>query len=155
MDAKQKRALGIRDKSARPKVEPAHKFDLWSIDDDSAPAEWIEEQKRLAKCCVSQDRMDSWSVRKSGRIEGLERVAGVDASFFPDGVHAVVAVAVLSFPKLELVYQRCVTMRLTVPYVPGFLAFREAPACAALLASLPEDVKPQAVFVSWCLKWMT
>lgn len=34
-----------------------------------------------------------------------------------------------------------------MPYVPGFLAFREAPACAVLLKSLPSEVQPQVVLV--------
>jgi len=145
--AEDKRAMGIRDAPCKSGLHSAGDRDLWVVDAESAPEEWIEEQKRLAAMCVSEDSMGDWSIGKSGKIEGLQRVAGVDVSFFPDGEHAVVAVAVLSFPELELIHERCVTMRLTMPYVPGFLAFREAPACAALLVSLPEHVRPQAVLV--------
>lgn len=141
----QRKILGMR---AMPATHTsADDGNLWSVRQESAPEEWIAEQKRLAKLCVTEDRTGSWSIGKKGAIEGLERVAGVDVSFFPDKEHAVVTVAVLSFPKLELVYERCVTMRLTMPYVPGFLAFREAPACAALLDSLPAEIRPQAVLV--------
>lgn len=129
------------------KAEAPREEDLWSINSVTAPKEWEVEQQRLAKLCVTEDRLKGWSVDKIGKISGLERIAGVDVSFFPDGEHAVVAVAVLSYPALDVIYERCVTMRLSMPYVPDFLAFREAPACAALLASLPEDMRPQAVFV--------
>mmetsp|Transcript_51381 Transcript_51381/g.130655 ORF Transcript_51381/g.130655 Transcript_51381/m.130655 type:complete len:121 (-) Transcript_51381:13-375(-) len=39
-------------------------------------------------------------------IRGLERLAGVDLSFFPDNRHAVAAVVVLSFPSLEAASSR-------------------------------------------------
>jgi len=97
--------------------------------------------------CVQEDRLGSWSVDEHGQIGDLERVAGVDISLFPDQEHAVVAVVVLSYPKLEVVYERCVTVKLCIPYIPGFLAFREAPSCAALLMGLPQDVRPQAILV--------
>ena len=32
-------------------------------------------------------------------------MAGVDVSFFPDGIHAVAAVVVLSYPDMEVLYE--------------------------------------------------
>jgi len=125
---------------------PQHS-DSWAIIRHSAPKEWETEQRRLATLCVQEDRLGSWSVDEHGQIGDLERVAGVDISLFPDQEHAAVAVVVLSYPKLEVVYERCVTVKLCVPYIPGFLAFREAPSCTALLMGLPEDVRPQAILV--------
>jgi deoxyinosine 3'endonuclease (endonuclease V) len=125
---------------------PQH-LDSWAITRHSAPKEWETEQHRLATLCVQEDRLSSWSLDEYGNISGLERVAGVDVSLFPDQEHAAVAVVVLSYPELEVVYERCVTVKLCIPYIPGFLAFREAPSCAALLMGLPEDVRPQAILV--------
>lgn len=121
--------------------------DSWAITRHSAPKEWETEQCRLATLCVQEDRLSNWSVDEHGEINGLERVAGVDVSLFPDQEHAAVAVVVLSYPSLEVIYERCVTVKLCIPYIPGFLAFREAPSCAALLMGLPEDLRPQAILV--------
>lgn len=106
---------------------------------------WSAEQDRLAKMCVDTDQFD-WCVHGE-LIEGLRLVAGVDVSFFPDGVHAVAGVVVLSFPNLSVVYERCATFKLRVPYMPGFLAFREVPALKAMLDKIPEGSRPQAVLV--------
>lgn len=104
----------------------------------------------MAKLRVDADpwREDfGWSLCAcTNKIEGLERVAGVDLSVFPDQGHGVAAVVVLSFPALEVIYEKCVTVDITVPYIPGYLAFREVPAIAALLDAVPEAVRPQIVF---------
>lgn len=106
---------------------------------------WAAEQERLAKLCVRDDQLD-WTVY--GRfVSGLRHVAGVDVSFFPDGIHAVAAVVVLSFPNLEVLYEKCATFKLDVPYICGFLAFREVPALKSMLEAVPDDVKPQVVLV--------
>jgi deoxyinosine 3'endonuclease (endonuclease V) len=80
-------------------------------------------------------------------IHGLKHVAGVDVSFFPDGTHAVAAVVVISYPQMEVVYERCATFKLKVPYMAGFLAFREVPALKAMLEEVPSKWQPQAVLV--------
>ena len=49
--------------------------------------------------------------------------------------------------RLELLWHRSAAFRLSVPYVPGFLAFREVPALAQLLRHVPEALCPQAVLV--------
>mmetsp|Transcript_6718 Transcript_6718/g.16669 ORF Transcript_6718/g.16669 Transcript_6718/m.16669 type:complete len:415 (+) Transcript_6718:50-1294(+) len=106
---------------------------------------WAAEQERLSALCVDHDDLD-WDIHGPS-VGGLEHVAGVDVSFFPDRVHAVAAVVVLSYPDLELLYERCATFKLTVPYMPGFLAFREVPALKAMLERVPRRWRPQAVLV--------
>lgn len=104
----------------------------------------------MAKLRVDVDpwREDfGWSLSACGsKIDGLERVAGVDLSVFPDQGHGVAAVVILSFPALEVIYEKCVTVHITVPYIPSYLAFREVPAIAALLNAVPAALKPQIVF---------
>lgn len=55
-------------------------------------------------------------------------VAGVDMGFEEDYAISRAAVAVLSFPELQLVEHAIARRPTTFPYIPGFLSFREIPA---------------------------
>jgi deoxyribonuclease V len=57
----------------------------------------------------------------------VQYVAGVDVGFEQDYAISRAAVAVLSFPDLQLVEQAIARRPTTFPYVPGFLSFREVP----------------------------
>lgn len=60
--------------------------------------------------------------------EPIQYVAGVDMGFLEDGKMSRAAVAVLSFPDLQVI-ETSVAYRPTIfPYIPGFLSFREIPA---------------------------
>ena len=77
-------------------------------------------------------------VIRSGALEGVRYVAGVDCGFpsAHGGEVTRAAVAVLTYPGLVL-HERSVVERPTdFPYVPGFLSFREAPAVLEALARL-------------------
>lgn len=93
----------------------------WNV----SPQEAVAIQKRLADHVVS-----------SGTPTNITRVAGVDVGFESNGEITRAAVAVLSFPELELVesaISRCAT---TFPYIPGLLSFREIPAVLEAIAKL-------------------
>jgi deoxyribonuclease V len=64
----------------------------------------------------------------------VRTIAGADVGF-PDRSTVLAAVAVMTYPDLEVVETRVVARRCDFPYVPGLLAFREAPG---LLAALEE-----------------
>jgi deoxyribonuclease V len=66
----------------------------------------------------------------------VHTVAGVDVGFEDKGKTTRAAVAVLSFPQLELVEQAVIREATRFPYVPGYLSFREVPAILAALARL-------------------
>ncbi|MBX9699812.1 MAG: deoxyribonuclease V [Acetobacteraceae bacterium] len=70
----------------------------------------------------------------------VRRIAGVDISstrFDPANlVHA--AVVVLAWPDLTPVAQAAATQRATMPYIPGYLGFREVPALLAAWEGLAE-----------------
>lgn len=66
----------------------------------------------------------------------IRYVAGVDCGFEQDGTVTRAAVAVLSFPELELRDQAVVRRPTTFPYIPGFLSFRETPAVLDALDAL-------------------
>lgn len=75
-------------------------------------------------------------VEREDRLTPVRTVAGLDCGFEQDGTITRAAVAVLSFPELELVEQAIVRHPTSFPYVPGFLSFREAPAVLDALARL-------------------
>ena len=58
----------------------------------------------------------------------IQYVAGVDVGYKDGGETTQAAVAVLSFPDLQLKAQAIARRPTTFPYVPGFLSFREIPA---------------------------
>jgi deoxyribonuclease V len=55
-------------------------------------------------------------------------VAGADAAFDREGTRIGAVVVVMRFPDGEIVDIGQASRRVTMPYVPGFLAFREGPA---------------------------
>jgi deoxyribonuclease V len=85
--------------------------DAWKV----TPREGIEIQKRL-RSRVKR----AWD----GRAVGL--VAGADVHFPSKGAVRA-AVAILSYPALELVETSLYEGPCTFPYVPGLLSFREIP----------------------------
>lgn len=58
----------------------------------------------------------------------IQHVAGVDLGFLEDGKMSRAAVAVLSFPDLQIVETSLAYRPTSFPYIPGFLSFREIPA---------------------------
>jgi len=64
-------------------------------------------------------------------------IAGADMSI--DGDWGYGGVITYTFPRLEEIERRSVRMKLTFPYVPGLLAFREAPVLLAALALLSTE----------------
>jgi len=62
---------------------------------------------------------------RGGRVR---LVAGADFGYDRNERRIVAAVVVLSYPGLETVETASASRPLTMPYIPGFLAFREGPA---------------------------
>jgi deoxyribonuclease V len=69
------------------------------------------------------------------RLGQVRTVAGVDVAVQDDVARA--AVVVLSYPGLELLEVARAKRRVTFPYIPGLLAFREGPAVLAAWEKLP------------------
>lgn len=92
------------------------------------PAEAREIQLNLKEKVIRQDRLK----------KTLRYVAGVDVGFENSGEVTRAAVAVLSFPDLQL-YEYALARRVTsFPYVPGYLSFREIPAVLDALNSIKQ-----------------
>ena len=93
------------------KIEQRHNWNL-----TTSEAKTIQEE--LRKEVITEDRFE----------EPVKYVAGVDMGFEADGTISRAAVAVLSFPDLQLQEQTIAKRPTTFPYIPGFLSFREIPA---------------------------
>jgi len=84
-------------------------------------------------------------VSRAGEVASPRLVAGVDISVNRVTGTGTGAVAVLSYPELDLVETRVVTDRLEFPYVPGLLSFRESPLILAACERL--DAAPDLIMV--------
>lgn len=72
-------------------------------------------------------------------------IAGADVGFEQEGEVTRAAIVILRYPSLELVEYRVARVATTLPYIPGFLSFREYPALLAAWEQLQQ--KPDLVFV--------
>ena len=82
-------------------------------------------QQQLKSQVVTEDRLGE-----------VQYVAGVDVGFEDNYAITKAAVAVLSFPELQLVENAIARLPTTFPYIPGFLSFREIPAILEALQNL-------------------
>ncbi len=70
-------------------------------------------------------------------------VAGLDVSMERDATECVAGIVVLALPALDTVAEATAVAPVPMPYVPGYLSFRELPAVAAVWARL--DVRPDVL----------
>ncbi|WP_413174182.1 deoxyribonuclease V [Anabaena azotica] len=84
----------------------------------STVEEAITIQETLRNLVITTDQLNT----------PIQHVAGVDLGFLEDGKMSRAAVAVLSFPDLQIVETSLAYRPTSFPYIPGFLSFREIPA---------------------------
>jgi deoxyribonuclease V len=104
-----------------------------SLLDSSLERCLVEVQRRIASRVVLEDRFSG------------EAVAGVDQAFLDD---LVISGAVVLGPDGDVRSRASHTMKAAIPYVPGFLSFREGPAAIKAVRAL--DQKPTLLFVDGC-----
>ncbi|MBW4643352.1 MAG: deoxyribonuclease V [Goleter apudmare HA4340-LM2] len=90
------------------------------------PEEAIAIQEQLRAKVITEDQLQ----------EPIRYVAGVDMGFEADGTISRAAVAVLSFPDLQVMETTIAHRPTSFPYIPGFLSFREIPAVLDALAKV-------------------
>ncbi|MCR4599975.1 MAG: endonuclease V [Acetatifactor sp.] len=82
--------------------------------------EFLQKQNELIKGISMIDAFDP---------DKLKTVAGVDLAYWKEGDKewAVCCIVVIDFATHEVIEKKQFTGRIEVPYMPGFLAFREIP----------------------------
>lgn len=98
-----------------------NKPDSWPLTAEEA----IEMQLQLKGKVIAKDDLPP-----------VKYVAGVDVGFKENYSITRAAVAVLSFPDLQLCEHAIAERPTTFPYIPGFLSFREVPALLDALEKL-------------------
>ncbi len=100
---------------------------------------------------ITPDRAKQIQQELAGRVSrrndvGTVRfVAGVDISAPDDRGLARAASVILRYPDLTLIEKRVIEQKVTFPYVPGLLSFRESPLILAACEKLDND--PDLIFV--------
>ncbi len=109
-------------------------------------------RRREAAANMQVKRLHSWSLTYSqaialqkslsGKVRQIElrkqpkTIAGIDCAFSGDKKRIVAYVVVMKLPGFELIETKSAVQKLTFPYIPGLLSFREAPACIAAVEKL-------------------
>ena len=100
---------------------------------------WV---KTVAEAKVIQEQLKD-KVITHDCLGKVKYVAGVDIGFEDNYAISKAAVAVLSFPELELVEKAIARIPTAFPYVPGYLSFREIPA---ILKAMPQlNITPDLI----------
>ena len=94
------------------------------------------QQLELAASICREDRL---------LIDPPRLIGGADVGFEQGGEVTRAAMVLLKYPSLELVEYQVARIATTMPYIPGFLSFREAPALMAAWQQLSQ--KPDLLFV--------
>ena len=85
---------------------------------------WTAVQQRQGRRIISLDQGDDF-------LQGVRFVGGTDISY--DGNRGVAGLVVYSYPEMRKVFSATDEVDVTVPYIPGFLDFREVPAMSKLV----------------------
>ena len=101
--------------------QPMKKLHSWNLSYSQAR----ECQKALAS------KVRFTPLKKPPRL-----IAGIDCAFSKCGEKIIAAVIVLKLPDFALIETTNAVRKVTFPYIPGLLSFREAPVCIAAVEKL-------------------
>ncbi|KAG9066188.1 hypothetical protein KI688_001409 [Linnemannia hyalina] len=133
----------------------------YSVPSKDQKQEWAKQQSILKSNLVVVDDHPDWSLTlkddNTHRLEstkGLQYVGGVDLSFIVgNNEDAIASLIVLSYPDFKVVYENHAKVKLTLPYIAGFLAFREVEPLLDLISTLRSthpEFEPQVILVDGC-----
>ena len=93
---------------------------LFNKEMESMKSDWIQEQCEIQKKIVELD------ISPRLKESDWRYIGGLDISFIVgDDINAAACYVVLD-KDLQVAYKDVVMVQMTAPYIPGFLAFREA-----------------------------
>ncbi|KAF9133092.1 hypothetical protein BGW39_010626 [Mortierella sp. 14UC] len=133
----------------------------YSVPSKDQKQEWAKQQTVLKPNLVLTDNHPDWSLTLKNdntyRLEsskGLRYVGGVDLSFIVgNNEDAIASLIVLSYPDFKVVYENHAKVKLTLPYIAGYLAFREVQPLLDLISTLRStrpELEPQVILVDGC-----
>ena len=91
-------------------------------------------QERIGRKAILQDRFKT----------PISEIAGVDIAFLED--KAITACIIADYNSMKLINQKISVTKLTFPYTPTFLCFREGPPIIHIIKSL--KAKPEIFFIN-------
>ncbi|KAF9937989.1 hypothetical protein BGZ65_000700, partial [Modicella reniformis] len=123
--------------------------------------EWAKQQSTLKTNLILQDDHPDWSVTLKAdntchlqSAPELNYIGGVDLSFIiGNNEDAIASLIILSYPNLKVVYENHAKVKLTLPYIAGYLAFREVEPLLGLIETLRAnrpELEPQVILVDGC-----
>lgn len=98
--------------------------------------------KKLHNWNLSYDQARALQIRLASKVKfaPLKRppklIAGLDCAFSKNGQKIIAAVIVLKLPDFEIIETKSAKRKVTFPYIPGLLSFREAPVCIVAVEKL-------------------
>ncbi len=96
----------------------------WNLDYSQA----VELQKKLSR------QIQHKPVKTNPQF-----IAGIDCAFTKDKKKIIGCVVILNYPELEIVEEKYALRKVTFPYIPGLLSFREAPVCLDAVEKLKQS----------------
>jgi len=101
---------------------------------------WGVTYKEAVK--IQKDLKDKVSVKKIDKR--IKYVAGLDVSYAKESNIMWAGVVVLDFPSLNKAEERWSQKKVSFPYIPGLLSFREIPALIDVLRKM--EIEPDLIF---------
>jgi deoxyribonuclease V len=108
-------------------MRPLHEWDISFRDA-------IKLQKLLAQ------RVQFERIRKNPKL-----IAGIDCAFTADKKRIIGCAVVLRYPQMDIAEIKHAVRKVTFPYIPGLLSFREAPVCLDAVEKL--KLKPDLFMI--------
>ncbi|MCJ7777494.1 MAG: deoxyribonuclease V [Sedimentisphaerales bacterium] len=88
---------------------------------------------------IALQKQLSKKVRSTRLKNKPKTIAGIDCAFSRDKKRIIACVVLLKLPGFEPIEMENATQKLTFPYIPGLLSFRESPACIAAVEKLKHE----------------